>query len=264
MTSLDLEAAREILEGRHGFQYFSQLRLSLIKELLEPNVTGLGQILLLTGPSGAGISTLLKALSEHPEFYGVNVPTSVLDYEYRMTNHIIRAYGFFTQLGRGKGVPSVLKEYVQLTGKGKIILDDIDCLSSRSFESIVEELQWFQGAQVGFNLIISSRNPQLLRIISKKLKGIRLISLERNLPEPVCIELVNNFWAWCNASYCLKFQTPKILVEICRGLSFDLDYVMSAIECIYVYQACCGMEAGHHHIISLEEARFEVESLIYA
>lgn len=262
----NFELARIVLDSRHGFQYRSQSWIDASDRLVNFLMSDKsGQIAAVTGPSGSGVTMMFRRLILHPAFDGVKISAKIEGSDSRLVDHICAEYGLTPPDMKFKRFPLALAQYLRLTGKKHLLIDDLDCLSgsAQGYSKLADEISKLQTAEIKLNLIISTRSRQLLTQIAKHCVDISEIRLERALFRDECVQLINQFWDWCNAHFALDFGYPEQALKACAELEFEIDKVMAYLEYTYAAKILFGASFDSRSFASQENLMYEVESYLY-
>ncbi|MEW5506796.1 hypothetical protein [Pseudomonas antarctica] len=264
-----LQVARTVLEGRHGFQYVSESWHNAFSQVLQliQDEEG-GQVILVDGPAGSGITTLLRTIVADPIFSGVTVTNNLYDYDVTLIDRVCAAFSLLESSVSQQTVPAYLAEFSFLTAQRVIVIDDLDVFvrNERDFLHVADQIKKLTECRARFCFIVSTRSPWLQQHIKTSSSKLIRIGLKRQLNISSCTEIINYFWRWNNSNFQLKIPMSRSVISLCKDVDFEIDRVIDLLQDLYVLGVLFGKGARKimDRCISRENMKFEVQSNVYS
>ncbi|AUF96312.1 hypothetical protein CXQ80_10965 [Pseudomonas sp. 02C 26] len=156
--------AGEILEGEFALLHFSNKHLNLIRRLEQSILHPKGEVILLKGNSGCGITTLLRSLHlRNPETTQMLKGDIYLGY-WDFIDHICDAFNIRRGDYRKSVLPANLLRVLSLTKRKVLLIDDLDIYIANQVEldQVFSTIGTLSTKVPEFTFVISTRNKQLL------------------------------------------------------------------------------------------------------
>lgn len=264
-----LQVARTVLEGRHGFQYVGESWRNAFSKILEfiQNEEG-GQVILIDGPAGCGITTFLRAIVADPVFSGVSVTNNLYDYDITFIDRVCAAFSLLEPSVPLQDVPAYLAEFSFLTTQTMIVVDDLDVILRNKVDSlkVAEQIRKMTESRARFSFIVSTRSTSLQQHIETSSSKFFRIGLKRQLNISSCTEVIEYFWRWNNSAFRLDIPMSETILSFCKDADFEVDRVIDILQDVYVLGVLFGKDAQKitDRCITREEIKFEVQSNVYS
>ncbi|OJT48396.1 ATP-binding cassette domain-containing protein [Pseudomonas moraviensis] len=231
-----IKLAFEILEGDFVLQYFSDEHLNLMQRLEESLLSPKGEVILLQGSAGCGLTTLLRRLqAQHPTATHMLKGDIYIGY-WDFVDHLCDAFNIRRGDYRKKLLPAHLLRVLSLTKRKVLMIDDLDIYISNEDElsqvfSIIRNLS----AKVpGLTVVLSTRNKQLInRFFKYSQENWWSHSIQQRISLEAYYDFANRLWNGLNERYSLDvvLANPES-VEPQNGL--NLQDVNRALRVHYV------------------------------
>ena len=156
--------AGEILEGDFALQHFSNEHFNLMRRLEGSILNPIGEVILLEGDSGCGITTLLRSLHlRHPETTQILKGDIYLGY-WDFIDHICDAFNIRRRDYGKRVLPANLLRVLSLTKRKVLLIDDLDIYIANQDElnHVFGTIKMLSTKVPEFTFVISTRNKQLL------------------------------------------------------------------------------------------------------
>jgi len=264
-----LQVARTVLEGRHGFQYVGESWRNAFSQMLKfiQNEEG-GQVILIDGPAGCGITTFLRAIVADPVFSGVSVTNNLYDYDITFIDRVCAAFSLLEPSVPLQDVPAYLAEFSFLTAQTMIVVDDLDVIVRNKVDSlnVAEQIRKMTESRARFSFIVSTRSTSLQQHIETSSSKFFRIGLKRQLNISSCTEVIEYFWRWNNSAFRLDIPMSETILSFCKDADFEIDRVIDILQDVYVLGVLFGKDAQKitDRCITREEIKFEVQSNVYS
>lgn len=264
-----MEVARTVLEGRHGFQYVSEAwRIAFSKILKFFEGEEGGQVILIDGPAGSGITTFLRAVVSEPVFSGVSVTYDLYEYDVTLIDRVCAAFSYIEPSVSQKDVPAYLAEFSYLTGRKVIAIDDLDLFvrNDRDLLHIADQIKKMTDCRARFCFVVSTRSTELQHQIAISSSKFFRVGLKRQLNISSCSEIIESFWRWNNKKFRLKTPMVGSVLTLCKEVEFEVDHVIDILQDLYVLGVLFGKRAQQiiDRCMSREDIKFEVQSNVYS
>jgi hypothetical protein len=264
-----MEVARTILEGRHGFQYVSETwRIAYSQMLKFVEYEEGGQVILIDGLAGSGISTFLRVMVSDPVFSGVTVTHNLYEYDVTLIDRVCAALLYLEPFVSQKDVPAYLVEFSFLTARRMIVIDDLDVFVRNDRDSlhVVNHIKKMTECRGRFCFILSTRSIELQSQIMISSSRFLQVRLNRQLNISSCSEIIESFWRWNNSKFRLKAPMSKSILTLCKEVDFEIDHVIDILQDLYVLGVLFGKSTQQiiDRCVSREEIKFEIQSNVYS
>jgi hypothetical protein len=231
-----IKVAREILEGDFALHYFSNEHLTLMQRLEESLLSPKGEVILLQGSAGCGLTTLLRRLqAQHPTATHMLKGDIYIGY-WDFVDHLCDAFNIRRGDYRKKLLPAHLLRVLSLTKRKVLLIDDLDIYISNEDElgqvfSIIRSLS----AKVpGFTAVLSTRNKQLInRFFKYSQANWWSHSIQQRISLEEYYDFANRLWDGLNERYSLDLVAANFESVEPRN-SLDLQDVNRELRLHYV------------------------------
>lgn len=233
-----IQVAREILEGDFALHYFTNEHLNLMQRLEESLLSPKGNVILLQGSAGCGITTLLRRLeTEHPTTTRMLKGDIYIGY-WDFVNHLCDAFHIRRGDYQRNLLPAHLLRVLSLTKRKVLLIDDLDIYiaNENELDQVFSTIRTLSEKIPAFTVVLSTRNEQLVNRFFKYAQpnwwshGIRQrISIEEYY------DLASRLWDGLNEMYSLDVVTVNLeSIEPLNGL--DLQVANKVLRMHFVEQ----------------------------
>lgn len=255
-----------ILEGFHGFQYSDYQRDSIFTGVCNAVSKGSGQLILLEGPSGSGVTTFLNNVASHPQFKGVTLHADFFKTAYSLIDRICDAYCFEMSARPHTNLPETLKKYFELTGERMLVADDLEafCSNDSELESLAKQVAKLTETSSGMSLVCSTRSYKLRRLLDRYVPRLMAVWLDGELTRFQADDLINKFWSYLNQKYGLRYRGVEMVYKISSAYILEIHFLIRHVELTYL-ATMLGLSAlidGEKS--NLEVLTYEIQKKIYS
>ncbi|MGF6127943.1 hypothetical protein QF019_003154 [Pseudomonas frederiksbergensis] len=259
--------ARNVLEGRHGFQFRWDSWTQAHDALESLSKSTAGAIVMVRGPVGAGITSLLGAFVAAHSTKVIAVRHDIFLSRVNLVDRVQQRVFPSCEFGWLKRVPKSLVEFVKLTGRRTIVVDDADIIShdKNSAEVIIDDMLKFALTDAEMLVIFSTRRVPLQNLFCK-IKSVQTadISLSGSLTAQNWVDLKDQFCHWADSRYGLNIREhAEDLFATAIG-SLEIAQAMSTLEVLYCAALLCDqMPATKLETLETEDLKWEVQRVAY-
>ncbi|VVM47359.1 AAA family ATPase [Pseudomonas fluorescens] len=208
-----IKVAREILESDFFLHYFSNDHLKFMQRVEDSLQSPKGEVILLHGSAGCGITTLLRRLeAEHPTTTRMLKGDIYIGY-WDFVNHLCDAFHIRRGDYQRNLLPAHLLRVLSLTKRKVLLIDDLDIYiaNENEIDQVFSTIRALSEKVPAFTVVLSTRNKQLVNRFFKYAQpnwwnyGIRQrISLEEYY------DLAGRLWDGLNEKYSLDVVTVNL------------------------------------------------------
>lgn len=220
---LALKMASKILEDDFVLQYFFDEHLNLMQLLEKSILAPAGEVVLLQGDSGCGITTLLRTLQHrHPgcvRLFDGDMYIGNCD----LVDHLCDAFNVRRGDYSKKIFPPHLLKVLSLTTRKTLLIDDLDIYISTSGkpDDVIDIIRSLTSKTTNLTVIVSTRNSQLLRQFSKCLQPSWMTyKFKQKVTNAEYSNFATRLWTEFSRKYSLRI--PKISLAISEA-RYGLD-----------------------------------------
>lgn len=234
--SLALKTARRILEDDFVLQYFFDDHLNLMRLLEKPILAPTGEVVLLQGDSGCGITTLLSTLQyRHPGYvrlFDGDMYVGHCD----LVDHLCDAFNARRGDYSKKILPPQLLKTLSLTTRKTLLIDDLDIYISRSgkLDDVIDIIRSLTSKITDLTVIVSTRNSQLLRLFSKYSQPSWVTyTLKQKVTNAEYSDFATRLWAGISREYSLRIPKRSLAISEAR-YGLDIQVVNKALRLQFI------------------------------
>ena len=228
--------ARSVLEGRHGFQFRWDSWTQAQDALESLSKSTAGAVVMLRGPVGAGITSLLDAFVAAHSTKVIVVRHDIFLNRVNLIDRVQQLVFPTCEFGWLKRVPKSLVEFVKLTDRRTIVIDDAEIIINErdSPKNIIDDMLKFAMSPAGMQVIFSTRRAPLQNEFCK-MKTVQTsdISLSGALTGQNWSDLKAQFCHWSNSRYGLNIRVQDRDQFAATADEFEIDRAMSLLEVLY-------------------------------
>lgn len=261
------DIARSVLEGRHGFQFrwdsWDQAHDAL--DSISKSTTG--AVVMVRGPTGAGITSLLDAFIANHSTKVIFVRHDIFLSRVNLVDRVQQMVFPTSEFGWLKRVPKSLVEFVKLTGRRTIVIDDAEIIGSDrdSTEDIINDMLKFSMSAAGMQVIFSTRRVPLQNLFCK-IKAVQTadISLNGTLTARNWFDLKDQFCHWVDSRYGLNIrQHGEDLFATAVG-ALEISLAMPILEVLYCAELLRDqLPTTTLGALATEDLKWEVQRVLY-
>lgn len=205
--------AREILEGNFALQYFSHDHQNLIHRLEEAILSPNGQVVLLQGNPGCGITMLLSRLHiSHPLTTNMLKGDIYLGY-WDFVDHLCDAFNVRRSDFQRRTIPAQLLRVLSITGCKALLIDDLDIYiaSQDELDQMFSTISTLSANVPYLTFVLSTRNKQLeKRFFKYSQRNWWSHRLTQKITMDEYYDLANRLWRGLNVHYSLDLPTASL------------------------------------------------------
>lgn len=261
------DIARSVLEGRHGFQFRWDSWNQAHDALDSISKSTAGAVVMVRGPTGAGITSLLDAFIATHSTTVIVVRHDIFLSRVNLVNRVQQRVFPTIEFGWLKRVPKSLVEFVKLTGRRIIVVDDAEISSNERdlAEVIIDDMLKFAMSDAGIQVIFSTRRVPLQNLFCK-IKAVQTtdISLSGTLTAQNWVDLKDQFCHWADSRYGLNIWGQREDLFATAIGSFEIARAMSTLEVLYCAELLCDqMPTTTLGALATEDLKWEVQRVVY-
>lgn len=205
--------AREVLEGDFALQYFSREHLNLMQRLEELFISPSGEVVLLQGSPGCGISTLLRRLQALNPISVQLLKGDIYIGYWDFLDHLCDA--FYVRRGNysKKTLPQHLVKVLSLVKCKTLLIDDLDIYITNQDEldQVFRTIRALSAKVPGFTFVLSTRNKQLeSRFIKYAQPNWWSHRIQQRISVEEYYDLANRLWDGLNENYSLDVDKANL------------------------------------------------------
>ncbi|WP_439868983.1 hypothetical protein [Pseudomonas syringae] len=265
-----LDAARTVLEGRHGFQCQLPQQREVYEQLASKvQQGGEGQMILVNGVPGCGITHCLESLARNYPKQCMMLESNFYTRPVSLTDRICDAISMLSDTEFYKEPPSWLIEHAKLTGVKTFIFDDLDkyIVGAKDIDRIMYEVSALRGRWNYFTVIITTRNMKLIRRYMKYNSPRQQdFWMEGTIAPNRLSSIGANFYQWNNDRFKLNIKWVLVMRQIEDGFDWQIDSVMRFLESSFVNKMLFELNYIPFSVLdgmSPEELHYELERALY-
>lgn len=261
------DIARSVLEGRHGFQFRWDSWNQAHDALESISKSTAGAVVMVRGPTGVGITSLLDAFIATHSTTEIVVRHDIFLSRVSLVDRVQQIVFPTSEFGWLKQVPKSLVEFVKLTNRRTIVIDDAEVIINErdSLENLIDDMCKFAMSAAGMQVIFSTRRVPLQNQFCK-IKAVQTadISLSGTLTTQNWVDLKDQFCHWADSRYGLNiWGQGEDLFATAIG-SFEIARAMSTLEVLY----CAALLRDHLPTkrlgaLATEDLKWEVQRVVY-
>ncbi|WP_150636630.1 hypothetical protein [Pseudomonas fluorescens] len=230
------DIARSVLEGRHGFQFRWDSWNQAHDALDSISKSTAGAVVMVRGPAGAGITSLLDAFVANHSTTVIVVRHDIFLSRVSLVDRVQQMVFPTSEFGWLKRVPKSLVEFVKLTNRRTIVIDDAEIIINErdSVGNIIDDMLKFAMSAAGMQVIFSTRRVPLQNEFCK-IKTVQTsdISLSGALTGQNWSDLKAQFCHWSNSRYGLNIRVQDRDQFATTADELEIDRAMSLLEVLY-------------------------------
>lgn len=232
---------REILEGRHGFQYLCPAHIQIDEVLEGVAKSRQAKLVMLTGAPGVGITSTLERFSSMNNDQVIKVKPAIGARCFDLIGHLLQSAFPVSDLSLcSRNMYDALLAYSQVTSRRIIVIDDLEVMVDLNTlgDRVVDELRGLATGRGGFSAIISTRRASLLKRFSaiKSPSDIHVLVQDFLRPSEVSY-VVEGFYKFCNARYGMGLTSKNSAHLTCTGIFESINKLVFAMETLYCLEA---------------------------
>jgi len=233
-----IQVAREILEGDIALHYFTDEHLNLMQRLEESLLSPKGEVILLQGSAGCGITTLLRKLeTQHPTTTRMLKGDIYIGY-WDFVNHLCDAFNVRRGDYQRNLIPAHLLRVLSLTKCKVLLIDDLDIYiaNENELDHVFSTIRTLSEKMPAFTVVLSTRNEQLVnRFFKYAQPNWWSHSIRQRISIEEYYDLASRLWDGLNEMYSLDVVTVNLeSIEPRNGL--DLQVANKALRLHFVEQ----------------------------
>ncbi|SUD69807.1 Uncharacterised protein [Pseudomonas putida] len=226
---------RAVLEGVHGFQYCWRENTEAYDTLDAVAQSKESSLVMLTGHSGVGITTMLERFAEKYQDKVIVVRPRIYAHRLNLIGQVLHAVFPFSEFRSYERVPDSLIA-IRQTDRKIIVFDDLDIISNQNamHKVVVDQLIQLAGLPANFTIVVSTRNKKLLRdYLANKRIRTTLIQVRGLIPASMTGEVAQCFFDWCNEKYGTDVRPLGMPLLGRRVVDMPIDRVVFESETLY-------------------------------
>lgn len=228
--------AREILEGDFALHYFTDEHLKFLQRIEESLLSPKGEVILLQGSSGCGITTLLRMIqAQYPAATHMFKGDIYIGY-WDFVDHLCDAFNLRRGDYRKRVLPAHLLRVLSLTKRKVLIIDDLDIYISNEgeLEQVFSTIRTLSAKVPGVTFLLSTRNEQLVYRFSKYAQGGWWShSIRQRISVEEHHDLANRLWTGLNEKYSVNVVVANFESSEPRN-GLDLQDVNRALRLNFI------------------------------
>lgn len=261
------DIARSVLEGRHGFQFRWDSWNQAHDALDSISKSTAGAVVMVRGPTGAGITSLLDAFVATHSMTVIVVRHDIFLSRVSLIDRVQQIVFPTSEFGWLKQVPKSLVEFVKLTNRRTIVIDDAEVIINEgdSLENLIGDMCKFAMSAAGMQVIFSTRRAPLQNEFCK-IKTVQTsdISLNGALTGQSWSDLKTQFCHWSNSRYGLNIRMQDWDKFATTADELEIDRALSLLEVLY----CAALLRDHLPTkrlgaLATEDLKWEVQRVLY-
>jgi|GEM_PF-4970144 len=255
-----------ILEGFHGFQYSDYQRDSIFTDVCNSVSKGNGQLILLEGPSGSGVTMFLNNVASHPQFRGVTLHADFFKTAHSLIDRVCDAYCFEISARPHTNLPEALKKYFKLTGERMLVADDLEafCANDSELESLAQQVAKLTENSSGMSLVCSTRSYKLRKILDTYVPRLISVWLDGKLTRFQADDLINKFWSYLNQKYGFRHRGVERVYKISSTYVLEIHLLIKNVELTYLATMLGLLAFIDGEKSNLEVLTYEIQKKIYS
>lgn len=261
------DIARSVLEGRHGFQFRWDSWMQAYDALDSISKSAAGAVVMVRGPTGAGITSLLDAFIATHSATVIVVRHDIFLSRVNLIDRVQQMVFPNSEFGWLKQVPKSLVEFVKLTNRRTIVIDDAEIIiNERSLlENLIDDMRTLAMSPAGMQVIFSTRRAPLQNKLCK-IKTVQTsdISLTGALTGQSFSDLKAQFCHWSNSRYGLNIRVQERNQCATTADEFEIDRAMSLLEVFYCAELLLDqLPTAMFGQMATEDLKWEVQRVLY-
>ncbi|MEK0363208.1 hypothetical protein [Pseudomonas sp. CBC3] len=162
--SQTINIARDIMRGDCALHYFTIEHERIAEKLSDAILSPKGEVILLHGSAGCGISTLMNALQKQHSLVSKVIGHQIFIDKWDFVDHLCAAY-YVRRIRTYKNLlPEHLLKVISLSQCKTIFIDDLDICIANEYElrEVYGVIQTISSKVDGLNFVISVRDKRLV------------------------------------------------------------------------------------------------------
>lgn len=266
MISEAVSLARLIYDGDFILDYFFSQHLNVIQFLDGVTQSPRGEVILLHGSSGCGITNVLRRLCtlkpKATNFLRGDIYLERSDF----VDHLCDAY--YVRRGYHQSVPPHLLRVLSLTKRKAVLIDDLDIYisSERDLDQALGVMGDLSSGFLDLTFILSTRNERLLARYLKYAKyNWSILEINSKVTELEYYDFASRLWGGLNARYS-QDVVDTVSEDFKPRYGLELQDVNRALRLSYVESTL--RQYGAVEFLSdfdgIEEYEAYIHSIIYS
>lgn len=222
---------------------------------------------MVRGPTGAGITSLLDAFIANHSTKVIVVRHDIFLSRVQLVDRVQQMVFPTSEFGWLKQVPKSLVEFVKLTNRRTIVIDDAEIISNErgSAEDIINDMLKFAMSAAGMQVIFSTRSVPLQNQFCK-IKAVQTadISLSGTLTTQNWSDLKDQFCHWADSRYGLNIRGQGEDLVATAIAPLEIAPAMSILEVLYCAELLRDqLPTTTLGALATEDLKWEVQRVLY-
>ena len=223
-----INIARDIMKGDCALHYFTAEHKRIAEKLSDAILSPKGEVILLHGSTGCGISTLMNVLQKQHPLLSKMIGHQIFIDKWDFVDHLCAAYHVRRNSTYKNALPSHLLKVLSLSQCKTMFVDDLDIYIANAYElrEVYNVIANISNKVEGLNFVISVRDKRLVSdfFARAQASGWSSYTVPLKIEVKEYYDLTSRMWDGLNAHYSLAVIKDLASLKFHAELEVDKLY----------------------------------------
>lgn len=260
--------ARDVMKGDHALHYFTIEHERIADNLSDAILSPKGEVILLHGSPGCGISTLMNVLQKQHPLLSKIIGHEIFIDKWDFVDHLCAAYHVRRESTYKNALPSHLLKVLSLSQRKTIFVDDLDIYIANAYElrEVYSVIANISNKVEGLNFVISVRDKRLVSDFFARAKANSWSSYAVPLKIEVkeYYDLASRMWDGLNTNYSLTVMKDLGSLKFHAELEVDKAYKRISLKFVEHFLMQQGVVSELTEYKTYREHDDHIQSILYS